>query len=183
MRSVRVVLLVAVVALVCQGLALAETNDYDIRAISVGAVAGMPTNFMRSVIQVRVGDDWVGLTDFLSATVPTALQNGALPPASASGATLTSNVPIEAGKCYVPKGPKPVWLRVVATPAAGITYRESAGERGKGTMAHCWKWNSHFVTTFQAWATVNKCVRRSTVKIPVCQPTFATRKSYYFVDP
>lgn len=183
MRTVHAVLLVAVIALLCQGLASAATVDYAIRAVSVGTVAGLPTNFMREVIQVRTGDSWIGLTDFLSNTVPTALQNGALPPNEPNTPTLMRNVPVDSGKLYVPKGPKPIWLRVVATPAAGITYRESRGERGKGTMAHCWKWSSHFVSTFQAWATVNKFVRRSTVKIPVCEPTYASRKSYYFVDP
>ena len=182
MRTVYTVVLVALVALLCQGLASAQTADYPIRIDSVGAVAGMPTNFMHQAIMVNTGDAWVDLTSFLSNTVPTALNAGALPPVGAA-ATAMRNVPVDSGKCWVPKGLKPIWLRVDAVPAAGITYHESRGERGKGTMAHCWKWSSHFITTFQAWAPVDKLVRRTAVRIPVCEPTYVSRKSYYFVDP
>jgi len=165
MRTAYTFVLVAAVVLLCHGLATAATVDYPIRIDSVGMVAGLPTNFMHQAIMVNTGSDWVDLTSFLSETVPTALNAGALP-AVGGAATAMRNVPVDAGKCYVPWGLKPIWLRVDAMPAAGITYHESRGERGRGTLAHCWKWSSHFVTTFQAWAPVDKLVHRTAVKDP-----------------
>ena len=181
MRTVYTVVVIVVIALLCQGLASAATVDYAIQVVPASTVAGMQTNFMHESIQVFADGKWIYLTDFLSETVPTALNNGALP--VPGGTTIMRNFSVDSGKCYVPWGPKPVWLRVDAMNAAGITYRESRGEKGHGTMARCWKWSSHFVTTFQAWAPVDKMVHRTYVKIPVCEPRYVSRKNYYFVDP
>jgi len=186
MRAVHLVVLVVVVMVLCQGLASAVeiVRDYPIRVVNVGVVGGLPTNFMREVVQVNTGGTWVGLTEFLSNNVPVALNGDPadLPPGSAEG-TLMRNVPIACSKIFIEEKLLPVWLRVVATGTAGITYYENRGEQGRGTKAHCWKWRSHFVTRFVGWARVDKLTRTRAITVPVCEPRTVTRKSYYFVDP